>query len=485
MTLAELLKFTAKKEASDLHLKPMRPPLLRIKGRLIPLNTEALQPKELEEMLLEILTPVQKEKLESTQSVDLGYGLTGVARFRCNIYVQRGSLAAAFRRIPFKLPSIADLGLPEVIETFVHIPAGLVLITGPTGSGKSTTLAGIVRSVIEKRAVHIVTIEDPIEYLFADGKAAVSQREISTDTPSFPEALKNMMRQDPDVIMVGEMRDWQTMQTVITAAETGHLVFSTLHTNSAGQSIDRILDSCPAGQAPQVRSQLALVLRAIVSMKLIEKSDGSGMTPVIELMINSPKIAKHIELGETKEILEEIESSVGYYRMQSMNQSLIALLVNGRITYARAMELSTDPEDLSLKLRKLFPQIEEDQRGGLMASDNDFSAIRELMDVKRLYEEQEEKWKLRLSEKDEEISKYGSELREQRRAIQGRDGSLSELEAEIGRLKLENERIQKEAQGKITQLNERIKELNQRVMLAEGGVRGSGTAAAAQGFFKK
>ena len=435
-------------------------------------------------MLLEILTPVQKEKLESTQSVDLGYGLTGVARFRCNIYVQRGSLAAAFRRIPFKLPSIADLGLPEVIETFVHIPAGLVLITGPTGSGKSTTLAGIVRSVIEKRAVHIVTIEDPIEYLFADGKAAVSQREISTDTPSFPEALKNMMRQDPDVIMVGEMRDWQTMQTVITAAETGHLVFSTLHTNSAGQSIDRILDSCPAGQAPQVRSQLALVLRAIVSMKLIEKSDGSGMTPVIELMINSPKIAKHIELGETKEILEEIESSVGYYRMQSMNQSLIALLVNGRITYARAMELSTDPEDLSLKLRKLFPQIEEDQRGGLMASDNDFSAIRELMDVKRLYEEQEEKWKLRLTEKDEEISKYGSELREQRRAIQGREDSLSELEAEIGRLKMENERIQKEAQGKITQLNERIKELNQRVMLAEGGVRGS-AAAAAQGFFKK
>lgn len=483
MTLAELLKFTAKKEASDLHLKPMRPPLLRIKGRLIPLNTEALNPKELEEMLLEILTPQQKEKLETNQSVDLGYGLTGVARFRANLYVQRGSLAAAFRRIPFKLPSILELGLPEVIETFVHIPAGLVIITGPTGSGKSTTLAGVLRSVIEKRAVHIVTIEDPIEYLFADGKAAVSQREISTDTPSFPEALKNMMRQDPDVIMVGEMRDWQTMQTVITAAETGHLVFSTLHTNSAGQSIDRILDSCPPGQAQQVRSQIGLVLRAIVSMKLIEKSDGSGMTPVIEIMINSPKIAKHIELGETKEILEEIESSVGYYRMQSMNQSLIALLVNGRITYARAMELSTDPEDLSLKLRKLFPQIEEDQRGGLMASDNDFSAIRELMDVKRLYEEQEEKWKLRLSEKDEEIGKYGSELREQRRAIQGREDTQSELEAEIGRLKMENDRVQKESQVKITQLNERIKELNQRVMLAEGGVRGG--AAAGQGFFKK
>ncbi|HEY6100708.1 MAG TPA: ATPase, T2SS/T4P/T4SS family, partial [Anaeromyxobacter sp.] len=206
MTLVELLKFMAKKEASDLHLKPMRPPLLRIKGKLIPLNTEALQPKDLESMLLAILSPAQKTKLEQNQSVDLGYGLAGVARFRANIFVQRGSYAAVFRRIPFKIPEISELGLPDVLETFVHIPTGLVLITGPTGSGKSTTLASIIRSTIEKRAVHIVTIEDPIEYLFADGKAAVSQREIGTDTPAFNEALKNMMRQDPDVIMVGEMR---------------------------------------------------------------------------------------------------------------------------------------------------------------------------------------------------------------------------------------------------------------------------------------
>jgi hypothetical protein len=198
-------------------------------------------------------------------------------------------------------------------------------------------------------------------------------------------------------------------------------------------------------------------------------------------MINSPKIAKHIEAGETKEILEEIESSVGYYRMQSMNQSLIALLVNGRITYARAMELSTDPEDLSLKLRKLFPQIEERQRGGLMAADNDFSQITQLMDVKRLYEEQEEKWKLRLSEKEEELARYGAELRDQRRTIDGRNELVQEFETEIGRLKVENDRIQKEFQQKIVQLNERIKELNQRVMLAEGGAK----TAANQGFFKR
>jgi twitching motility protein PilT len=482
LTLTELLKFMAKKEASDLHLKPMRPPLLRIKGKLIPLNTEPLQPTDLEEMLQKILTPAQRLKFEQNQSVDLGYGLHGVARFRANVFIQRGSMAAVFRRIPFKIPEIAELGLPEVLETFVHIPTGLVLITGPTGSGKSTTLAAVIRSTVEKRAVHIVTIEDPIEYLFSDGKAAVSQREIGTDTPGFFEALKNMMRQDPDVVMVGEMRDWQTMQTVITAAETGHLVFSTLHTNSAGQSIDRIIDSCPAGQQHQLRGQLALVLRAIVSMRLIEKSDGSGMVPVCEIMINSPKIAKHIELGETKDILEEIESSVGYYRMQSMNQSLLALLVNGKIDYKRAMELSSDPEDLSLKLRKLFPQIEDEQRGGLMASDNDFSVITQLMDVKRLYEEQEEKWRLRLTEKDEEIARYGDELQNQRRNAEGRGQMITDLEEEIQRLKSENERVSREYQGKIAQLNERIKELNQRVMATEQTGK---VAQQGGGFFKK
>jgi twitching motility protein PilT len=456
----------------------MRPPLLRLKGRLIPVNTEVLQPPDLETMLLEILTPAQRARLEQNQAVDIGYGLAGVARFRANIYVQRGSLSAAFRRIPFRIRRSEELGLPEIVDTFARIPAGLVLITGPTGSGKSTTLAAIIQSIVDTRPVHIVTIEDPIEYLFPSGKAAVSQREVGTDTPSFPEALKNLMRQDPDVIMIGEMREWETIQTAITAAETGHLVFSTLHTNSAGQSIDRVVDSCPLGQQQQLRSQFALVLRAIVSMKLIERSDGSGLVPVCEVLVNSPKIAKHIEHGETKEILPEIESSVTYYRMQTMNQSLIALLVNGKITYKRAMELSTDPEDLSLKVRKLFPQIEEAQRGGMMASDNDFSAIVQLMDVKHLYEEQEEKWRLRLSEKDAEIARYAEQLNEAQ-LQEGRGGeAVSALEAEIARLKSENERLQRDSQSKIAQLNERIRELNQRVLSAE-------QPKVAQSFFKK
>jgi twitching motility protein PilT len=480
LTLIDLLKFMARKEASDLHLKPMRPPLLRIKGRLISVNTEVFQPAELERMLLEILTPAQKHRLEQYQSVDVGYGLPGVARFRVNLYVQRGSLAGAFRRIPYQIRRSDDLGLPEVLETFARIPAGMVLVTGPTGSGKSTTLAAILQTVIETRPVHIVTIEDPIEYLFSGGKAAVSQREVGTDTPSFPEALKNLMRQDPDVIMVGEMRDWPTIQTAITAAETGHLVLSTLHTNSAGQSIDRIIDTCPPGQQNQLRSQLALVLKAIVSMKLIEKSDTSGLTPVCEIMINSPKIAKHIETGETKEILPEIESSVTYYRMQSMNQSLIALLVNGRITYARAIELSTDPEDLSLKIRKLFPQIEDGQRGGAMASDNDFSAIVQLMDIKHLYEEQDEKWKLRLAEKEAVIAASAEKLEQANQFGDDRSQAIASLEEEINGLRAENERLQREHQARLVQLNERIKELNQRVLTAE-----QPRVAQGGGFFKK
>ena len=480
MDLSELLKFTTKKGASDLHLKPMRPPLLRLNGKMVPLKTEPLSPKQLEDMLLPILSPVQRERLERDFSVDIGYGLQGVARFRCNIFTQRGSYAAAFRRIPFTLPTIEDLELPEVLKSFAHLPGGMVIVTGPTGSGKSTTLAAIMREITEKRPVHIVTIEDPIEYLLSDALAAVSQREVGTDTPSFHEALKNMMRQDPDVIMVGEMRDWETMQTAITAAETGHLVFSTLHTNNAAQSIDRVIDSCPANLQKQVRDQLSLVLRAIVSMKLIERADGKGLTAVVEIMINSPKIAKHVELGETKDILDEIESSVGYYRMQSMNQSLLALLVNRKITYEKAMEISTDPEDLSLKLRKLFPQIEESFRGGDM-SFNDFSIVTGLMDTQKLYDEQEEKWKLRMAEVQEEVGRLRREIEDQRRLMDAKSKGYADLEAEASRLRGESDRIQKDAGQKIAALNDRIKQLN--AQLAD--VAGARKATANEGFFKR
>ena len=484
MDLTELLKFVTKKEASDLHLKPGRPPLLRVNGRLVPLKTDPLTPKEIEDMVLPILTPYQRDKLQQNYAVDIGYGITGVARFRGNIYLQRGTWTAVFRRISFQIPQIAALNLPEVLDTFADLPAGLVLVTGPTGSGKSTTLAAMVKVITERHPVHIVTIEDPIEYLFQDNMASVSQREMGTDTISFPEALRNVMRQDPDVIMVGEMRDWETMSTAITAAETGHLVYSTLHTNSAAQTIDRIMDSCPPAQQNQVRRQLALVLRAIVSMALIDRLDGKGLVPVVEVLINSPKIAKQIEMGETKEILEEIEGSVAFFRMQSMNQSLIALLVNGAIDVNAAMKLSTDPEDLSLKLRKLFPKIEERGRGGIMSpSVNDFAAITELMDVKHLYEEQEDKWRQRVVEKDEVISSLEADLAERDRMIQAKAQQGAEAENEIQRVRAEAERQHQEMVAKVAQLNDRIRDLNQKLLGTGPGSTPAGSSQA--GFFKR
>jgi twitching motility protein PilT len=485
MDLTELLKFVTKKEASDLHLKPGRPPLLRVNGRLVPLKTDPLSPKEIEDMVLPILTPYQRDKLQQNYAVDIGYGITGVARFRGNIYLQRGTWTAVFRRIPFQIPQISALNLPDVLDTFADLPAGLVLVTGPTGSGKSTTLAAMVKLITERHPVHIVTIEDPIEYLFQDNMASVSQREMGTDTISFPEALRNVMRQDPDVIMVGEMRDWETMSTAITAAETGHLVYSTLHTNSAAQTIDRIMDSCPPAQQNQVRRQLALVLRAIVSMALIDRLDGKGLVPVVEVLINSPKIAKQIETGETKEILEEIETSVAFFKMQSMNQSLVALLVNGAIDVNAAMKLSTDPEDLSLKLRKLFPKIEERGRGGIMSpSANDFSAITELMDVKRLYEEQEDKWRQRLVEKDEVISSLEADLAERDRMIQAKAQQGTEAENEVQRVRADAERQRQEMAAKVAQLNERIRDLNQK-LLGTGSGSNAPVGAPQAGFFKR
>jgi len=303
MELDSLLKLMTDKQASDLHLKPTRPPLLRITGRLVPLEAEPLTPDDISAMILRILTPPQKRRLDERMSVDIGYGVRGLARFRGNIYMQRGTLAASFRRIPFVIKEIDSLGLPPTLLDFCDLPMGLVLITGPTGSGKSTTLAGMIRHIAQHRPVHVITVEDPMEFLFTDDLASISQREVGTDTISFAEALKNAMRQDPDVIMVGEMRDPETVATVITAAETGHLVFSTLHTNSAAQTVDRILDTFPADQQGQVRTQLAQVLRGVVSMKLVERHDGRGLTAALEILKSSPKIAKMVEAGETGGLL--------------------------------------------------------------------------------------------------------------------------------------------------------------------------------------
>jgi len=464
-SLNDLLVYMSKQQASDLHLKPMRPPLVRVQGKLIPIKTEPLKPADLEKMLLPILNKTQKEKFDAHQSVDFGYGVPGVARFRANMYMQRGTVGAVFRRIPIQVTSIDQLELPLSVNEVTQIPDGLVLVTGPTGSGKSTTLAAMILNIAEHEPLHIVTIEDPIEFLFQDRVAAISQREVGTDTPTFKEALRNAMRQDPDVIMVGEMRDVETIQTVLTAAETGHLVFSTLHTNNAAQTLDRIIDAFPVDQHKQIRAQLSLVLRGIISLKLIKTTEGK-MTAAVEVLKNSPRVAKLIEEGQTKDILEEMENSVGLYRMQTMNQSLIALLVHQKITYQDAMELASDPDDLSLKLRKLFPQIEERVRqGGDMApSYSDFSQITELMDIKRLYEEQEVQWRQRFSDKDEELENLRHDLDFLRTQVGQQQGGDRQKDEEIARLRADAERLRNDAQAKITQLQERIKELNQKLM---------------------
>lgn len=461
--LDQLLRLMTDKGASDLHLRPNRPPLLRIHGKLIPVDAEAIASRVITEMVAAILTPVQKIQLEETMSVDLGYGVPGLARFRGNVFHQRGTLAAVFRRIPFEIESLEDLELPDVLTELTHMKSGLVLVTGPTGSGKSTTLAAMLKYVIESLPVHVISIEDPVEFLFSDDVATVSQRQVGTDTTSFAEALRNAMRQDPDVILVGEMRDPETVTTVITAAETGHLVFSTLHTNSAAQSVDRILDTFPADQQRQVRLQLAQVLKGVISMKLVARQDGGGQTAALEIMRSSPRIANLIEKGETEPLIEEIESSVSYYRMQSMNQSLLSLLVHGTISYEEAMHQSPEPEDLSLKLRNMFPNIEE---GGddMSPSTADFSQITELQQFRKLYEEQEEKQKLQLTEKDAEISSLEKRIVEKERDVEAVRGQLEELTQQQTQLQSEYNRLRQEAQQKIDKLSDRIKELNQRLM---------------------
>jgi len=471
MDLDALLKLMTDKGASDLHLKPTRPPLLRISGRLLPIESQPLRPDELTEMLLRILNPQQKARLEERMAVDIGYGVRGLARFRGNLYMQRGTLAASFRRVPYVIKSVESLDLPPVLLEFCTLPMGLVLITGPTGSGKSTSLAALIQHITQNRAVHVITIEDPMEFLFTDDLAAISQREVGTDTISFSEALRNAMRQDPDVIMVGEMRDPETVATVITAAETGHLVFSTLHTNSAPQTIDRILDTFPSDQQGQVRAQLAQVLKAVVTMKLVERQDGKGLVAALEVLKNSPKIAKLIETGEVAAIPEELESSVAYFRMQSMNQSLLALLVHGTISYAEAMRQSSDPEDLSLKLRRMFPKLEV-REGDEMPTTSDFSQIVELLQFRKLFEEQEEKVKLRLAEKDQEIGEMQSAVSARDRQLEDLSQRLQEAAQEREKLRGDYARLRQEAQEKIDKLMERIKELNQRLM--GGGAEPSG-----------
>ena len=443
--LDELLTKMVQMGASDLHIKPMRPPLFRHDGALRPYGKERLEPDAIQATLTALFKERHVTEMAEKQSVDIGYSVPGISRFRANVFVQRGTYGAVFRRIPIEIPSLDEWGLPDVMTETTKLHQGLVLVTGPTGSGKSSTLAAIIRKINETRECHIITVEDPIEFLFRDEKAAITQREIGMDTPSFQQALRNSLRQDPDIIMVGEMRDLPTMETAITASETGHLVFSTLHTNNASQSIDRILDAFPSAQQKQVRLQLSQVLQAIFTMKLVPKKDG-GRVAAVEICRNSPVVSKMIAENRIADIDEEIAKSVAYYQMQTMNQSLIALIVHGEITRETAMGVSPNPEELDLQLRKIFYTGGE---GGDDMSSADFSKIEELMESKRLYTELQDKFDFEVKSRENRVRELENEMREM-------DGRLQQAFKQLDRLLKEKEQL--------TQEKERTRELYEKKM---------------------
>jgi twitching motility protein PilT len=355
MNIGEYLKILIERGGSDLHLKVGRPPLMRIKGELLPSEYPPIKKEEMRNLLNPMLTEIQIKKLEGEKELDFSYLVEGLARFRGNIFYQMGNLGAVFRVIPVEIKTIDQLNLPQVLKELVFRNQGIILVTGPTGSGKSTTLAAMIDYLNENRSHHIITIEDPVEFVHRDKKCAINQREIGFDTHSFSEALRRALRQDPDVILVGEMRDPETISIAMTSAETGHLVFSTLHTNDAKQSIDRIIDTFSPEQQHQVRMQLAMTLLATVSQRLIKKSDGSGRVAVIEVMINTPTIKKMIEEGKIGAIDKAIHDSASLYKMQTMNQDLFKLVKEGVITQEDALSVSSNPNDLRIMFQTQMP----------------------------------------------------------------------------------------------------------------------------------
>jgi len=342
----ELLSAVLTNDASDLHITAGAYPTLRVHGDLVPMQDyPALEPEGIRRMVYAILTQKQRERFEQELELDFSYSLPGKARFRVNVYLQRDAIGAAFRLIPFVIRTVDELGLPPHVAEFSRLPRGLVLVTGPTGSGKSTTLAALIDVVNSERPCHIMTVEDPIEYLHRHKRAIVNQREVGADTRSFAEALKHVLRQDPDVILVGEMRDLETIQTAITAAETGHLVFATLHTQDAPQTIDRIIDAFPSYQQQQVRVQLSTTLQGVVTQQLVQNWDGAGRSVAAEVMVATPAIRNLIREAKVHQIYSAMQSG-GRFGMRTMDQALAFLVLGGKISKQMAHDRCHDPAEL-------------------------------------------------------------------------------------------------------------------------------------------
>ena len=344
-TMHELLTLMVEKGASDLHITAGSPPLLRVDGKLVRIKHPALTPVDTQELCYSMLTDKQKQRFEENLELDFSFGISGLSRFRANVYIQRGAVAGAFRTIPYKIRSMQELGLPPIVADLARKPRGLILVTGPTGSGKTTTLASIIDLINTERHENIITIEDPIEYLHSHKNCAVNQREVGSDTYSFHNALRSVLREDPDVVLIGEMRDLESIQIALTLCETGHLTFATLHTNTAVQTINRIIDVFPTDQQQQIRTQLSFVLEGILCQTLIPKI-GGGRVLALEVLVPNPAIRNLIREDKIHQIYSQQQIGQEKFGMQTLNQSLAQLYLRRLITYEDAIGKSQDMEEL-------------------------------------------------------------------------------------------------------------------------------------------
>ncbi len=342
----QLLKAMVDNGSSDLHITTGTPPQVRIDGHVKPMKLPSLQPVDTKQLCYSLLTDAQKRKFEEENELDFSFGVKGLARFRGNIFMQRGALAGVFRLIPFKILTMAELGLPPIIHEISRKPRGLVLVTGPTGSGKSTTLAAMIDAINTERHEHIVTIEDPIEFIHPHKKCLVNQREVGADTTSFKRALKSILRQDPDVVLVGELRDLETIEAALTIAETGHICFATLHTNSCVQTINRIVDVFPTNQQQQIRTQLSFVLEGVISQTLLPRAQGKGRVCALEIMVPNMAIRALIRDDKIHQIYSQMQMGQDKFGMQTMNQALFHLWHKKLISSEIALSRSSDPEEL-------------------------------------------------------------------------------------------------------------------------------------------
>jgi twitching motility protein PilT len=345
-TLPELLKTLVEQGGSDLHIATNTPPQIRVNGHLTRLQLPDMQPAETKQLVYSVLTDSQKKRFEESLELDFSFGIKGLARFRCNVFNQRGAVGAVYRVIPEKIRTFGDLGLPAVLATLADRPRGLVLVTGPTGSGKSTTLAAMLDKINSERYEHILTIEDPIEYIHPHKNCLVNQREVHSDTNSFANALRAALREDPDIVLIGEMRDLETVEAALKIAETGHLTFGTLHTNSAAQTINRIIDIFPANQQAQIRTQLSLVLEGIVCQALLPKADKTGRVCSLEILVPTPAIRNLIRDDKVHQIYGAMQTGQEKMGMQTANQSLASLYHKRAITLETAMGASSNRDEL-------------------------------------------------------------------------------------------------------------------------------------------